>query len=523
MKCMRKILALVLAAAMLLCGCAWEIPVVKFQDMEYVRPDMEEFRQLLEELTLLAEEGEDFDEMEDALWDFFACYSSYYTNYALADIHYCTDMTDSYWTDEYNYCLETSSEVDAGVDQLYYTLADCAFREELEGEEYFGEGFFDDYEGDSLWDEEFTALMEEEADLISQYYDLSAQLTEAGSESEYQALTDRMCGLYVDLIAKRQEIAADAGYEDYPHFAYDFYYARDYTPEQETAYTEQVCRELVPLYRYVCTYGVNGLELDNCSEEETFAYVRDMAEAMGGTVEEAFGLLEEAELYDIRRGDNKYEASFEVYLSDYYEPFIFMNPEGYCIDKLTFSYEFGHFCNDYASYGTGVGIDVAEVFSQGLEYLSLCYGEDTESLEVLSMVNSLCVYVEQTAYASFERQAYGLTGDELTVENVCALFTDVAAEFGFDVWGVDGQYFVGVPHFYTNPMYVFSYVVSNDAALQLYQLEKEESGAGLAKYQENLATEEAYFLAFLESAGLESPFAEGRIQTVRETLEDILT
>ena len=524
MKHLKKLLALVLALGMLLCGCVWDTPVVKFKDMQYIRPDLQEYRTLLEEVTRLAQTGGDFAQLEEALWEYSVCYNSYYTNYSLADIRYCADLTDIYWTDEYEFFMESYSEVDAGLDQLYHTLAESAFREELEGEDYFGEGFFDDYEGDSLWDESFTALMEEESALISRYYDLSTELSEVSEYGmEYQTLTDQMCGLYVELIAKRQEIAADAGYEDYAHFAYDFYYARDYTPEQEAVYIDEICYELVPVYKFICTYGIDGIRLDNCSEEETFAYVRDMAAAMGGTVEEAFGLLEEAELYDIAHGDNKYEASFETYLYDYYEPFVFMNPEGYCVDKLTFAHEFGHFCNDYASYGTGVGIDVAEVFSQGMEYLSLCYGEETESLEILSMVNSLCVYVEQAAYASFERQAYELAGEDLTVENVCALFAEVAAEFGFDAWGVDSQYFASVPHFYTNPMYVFSYVVSNDAALQLYQLEKEEKGAGLAKYQENLDTEEGYFLAFLESAGLESPFAKGRLQAVRETLEDILT
>ena len=521
MRHLQRIVELVVAAAMLLTGCQWQLPMTKFDEMEYVRPDMQEYRTLLEAVVVEAEAGEDFGALEEALWDYTNCYNDYYTNYALADIRYCMDLTDIYWTDEYDYFMETYAEVDAGLDQLYYTLADSPFREELEAEDYFGEGFFDDYEGESLWDEEFTALMEEEAELVSRYYDLSTRLLEAGG-MEYQLLTDQMCQLYVELIAKRQEIAADAGFEDYAHFAYDFYYARDYTPEQEEAYIEQIQYELVPLYRYICTYGVRGVEIDDCSEAETFAYVRDIAAAMGGTVEEAFRWLEEAELYSLEPGENKYDASFEIYIYNYYEPFIFVNPTESTVDQLTFAHEFGHFCNDFASYGTGVGIDVAEIFSQGMEYLSLCYGEDTESLEVLSMVNSLCVYVEQAAYASFERQAYELTGGKLTVENVCALFEEVSAEFGFDVWGVDSRYFAGVPHFYTNPMYVFSYVVSNDAAMQFYQLEQEEPGAGLAKYQENLDTQEAYFLAFLESAGLESPFAEERIQTVRQTLEDAL-
>lgn len=526
----RKVLALCLAAVMLLTGCRYMkgfgggMSVIRFEDMEYVRPELSAYQSLVEECCALAEAGEDFRTLEKKLWELFTAYNDYYTNYSLADIHYCMDQTDLYWSDEYDYCLENASQIDAGLDQLYYALADSVFREKLEEQDYFGEDFFAEYEGESLWDDTFTGLMEEETGLITRYYDLSAQMLGVSyGTAEYDSLAEQVCALYVELIEKRQEIAACAGYEDYPHFAYDFYYARDYTPEQEAAYTEQIRQELVPLYRYVCSYGVEELELYYSSEEDTFAYVQGIAQAMGGMVEEAFRLMADGGLYDISYGENKYDASFEVYLTNYDEPFVFLNPEGSDYDKLTFSHEFGHFCNDYASYGSAVGIDVAEIFSQGMEYLGLCYEDGGESLEMLSMVGSLCVYVEQAAYASFERQAYGLTGEDLSVEGLCDLFSQVASDFGFDVWGVDSRDFATVPHFFTNPMYIFSYVVSNDAAMQLYQLEKQETGAGLQKYQENLDTQEGYFLAFLESAGLESPFAEGRIQTVRETLENILT
>jgi hypothetical protein len=56
----------------------------------------------------------------------------------------------------------------------------------------------------------------------------------------------------------------------------------------------------------------------------------------------------------------------------------------------------------------------------------------------------------------------------------------------------------------------------------MYQLEMAETGAGLKKYEENLDTLEGSFLAFVESAGLTSPFEKGRIETVKKTLEDIL-
>ena len=95
-------------------------------------------------------------------------------------------------------------------------------------------------------------------------------------------------------------------------------------------------------------------------------------------------------------------------------------------------------------------------------------------------------------------------------------------EFGFGDLGANKIFFTQIPHFYTNPMYVFSYVVSNDAAMQLYQLECAEAGAGLAALEANLATTETTFLAFLQSAELESPFADGRVKSIRATFEDIL-
>ena len=71
-------------------------------------------------------------------------------------------------------------------------------------------------------------------------------------------------------------------------------------------------------------------------------------------------------------------------------------------------------------------------------------------------------------------------------------------------------------------MYVISYVVSNDAALQFYALEQEEAGKGLALYEDALDSQESYFLAFLTETGLESPFQEGRMGKMRQIFEEIL-
>ncbi len=530
------VLTLCLAASVLLGGCgifdAYFTDIgdklsgrgTAFADMEYTRPDMDDLFDRLDAVTTAAK-GVSVDRLIDKVDDFYTAYHDFYTAYSLANIHYSADLTDTYWEAEYEFCLEQSTDVDAGIDQMFYILADSRHREALEADDYFGEGFFDDYQGDSIWDEAFTELMSQEAQLQNEYYDLRTQSLECGDDYEryYNEYGTQMAELFARLVALRQEIADYAGYDSYPEFAYDFYHLRDYTPDQERAFLQQIRQKLVPLYRRLGQSDVWSLGNEYSTERETHNYVATCAEAMGGTVARAYAMMERAGLYDISYGANKYDASFTVYLMSYNESFIFLNPTMSVYDQLTFAHEFGHFCNDYASDGSMAGVDVAEIFSQGMEYLSLFYGKDTEDLEKLKMADSLSVYVEQAAYADFEQRAYALEGDALNTQSVCDLFERICQEYGLDMWDVDCRGFVDITHFFTNPMYVFSYVVSNDAAMQLYQMEKEEAGSGLELYQKSLSTvEETGFLAFLEAAGLESPFADGRIDAVRDTFEQFL-
>ena len=533
-----KVLSLLLALSLLLTGCGMvDIPgyftelksvllgegVVPFASMEYQRPDLDAVRADLNGAIELSESEENTVEaVVDAIYTFYDSYDWFYTNYALADIHYSSDLTDIYWEQEYSYCLENSAQVDAMLEELYYALAKSPLREELEGEDYFGADYFASYEGENPWDETFLALLEQEAQLQNRYYELSGMALEEvpGTTEYYDQCAPAMMELLVELIRLRQEIADYMGYEDYVQFAGDFYYYREYTPQDMAVYLEQVRLELVDVYGRITAEDWQAA-YDSCSERETYRYVQTAAENMGGQVWEAFQLLDRGGLYDISYGPNKYEASFEIYLTSYYEPFVFINPVMSRYDCLTFAHEFGHFCNDYASYGTYAGVDVTEVFSQGMEYLSLCYGENTEELVRLKMADSLCVYVEQAAYAAFEQQMYTLEGEALTAQTLEDLYREVADSYGFGAFDYDPREFVSITHFYTNPLYVISYVVSNDAALQLYQLEQENPGAGLQRFEENLATNAQYFLEFLESAGLESPFDPERLPQVRETFESI--
>lgn len=530
--------ALVTVLAMLLGGCMsmdlsgypeellWAMGYgsTGYDDMDYTRPDMQALEAVLDKSCGLAETAKSVEAVIEGVYDFYDAYDSFTTNYLLAELRYCSDLTDIYWGQEYDYCAENAATVDAMLEELYYALAESPHVEALESEEYFGADFFDAYQGDMLYDDAFVALLEQEAELISKYYELQSQMgdTEYYSEEFFQTYTQPLTQLLIQLVKLRRQIADAAGYDSYVDMAYEVYYYRDFTAAEAELYMEQVSKTLLDLYRQV-----NGSDVwyrfdSYCSEVETMQYLESVAQDMGGSVLKAYRCLSDGKLYDIEYSPNKMDGAYEVFLPSYYVPFIFMSPYLDDTDKLTLSHEFGHFANDYTVGGAYAGIDVAEVHSQAMEYLSLCYGSEAGKLAEYKMADSLSVYMEQSAYALFEQRLYALTEAELTEENVQKLYKDICLQFGFDSWDWDSRDYIVIEHIYTEPVYLVSYVVSNDVALQIYQAELETPGKGLKLYEQALESSDSYLIYFAESLGLESPFAHGRLEKVKETFQNIL-
>lgn len=542
MKRITQIIALLLSLTLLLTGCSARLleniesglntligqeqaeDYPSFSEMEYVRPDMAAFATLTDAVIAGAETETDVTALMETVNEFFDAYLWFYTYYSLADIYYCIDMTDPYWQEEYNYCLEQSAAVDAAREDVLYALADSSLREELESDDYFGADYFDAYDGENIYDETFLGFLNEESAILNRYYQVSADAAAVtlGSEEYYTVYGTQLADILVELIGVRQELASYCGYDSYPAFAYDFYHGRDFTPEQAETYMLAVGEEFSDMYRQLNT-GFDWSTLSNiCTEEQTFAYVKKAAEAMGGDIADGFWYLEEDDLHHLSPGQNKYNSSFEVYLSGYDQPFIFINPVQDDSDKLTFAHEFGHYMADYCTWGSQAGTDVLEVQSQAMEYLSLIYAEADQGLVDYKLASCLCTYVEQSAYALFEQRMYELKGDMLTTDHLQALYEEIGTDFGFDSWAWDSRDFVTVPHFYSYPMYVISYVVSNDLAFQIYQQELENPGAGLETYNALLCSDQWSVIEAAQVYEMENPLEPNRLQDVKQILSAVM-
>jgi AraC-like DNA-binding protein len=238
--------------------------------MEYTRPDMLKFSAVLNKSCDTALEQENIEVVEDAIWEFYAVYDEFYTSYYLAMLEYSRDLTDIYWEEEYNYCITHATEADAGLDRLYRSLAQSPIREILDGDDYFGAGYLDSYEGESIYDDHLTELLTQESGLCAQYQALvgEAASVEYYSDAYFTEYGSQMAQLFLQLVELRQQIAAYVGYEDYVSFAYDFYHVRDYTPQQTAGYLADIRAELVPLYQQTAQSGIWKQELPTSTEEK---------------------------------------------------------------------------------------------------------------------------------------------------------------------------------------------------------------------------------------------------------------
>ena len=535
---------------------------VMFSDMHYSRPDTEGLAADVAAVEQALEDGRDLRAVEELLDVCMDDYDHFSTMYSLANIYNCKDLRDEYYAAEYEWISTESAEISRLFDRMYYACAGSSLGRALE-DDYFWPGFCEEYAdpNDSYYTDETVALMQRESELVSRYREIVADPTvtydgeersfnelieELGSaedlasyyrylavlRSYYEKYSGPLSEVYIDLMRVRTEMADAMGFSSCEEMEYVFCFERDYTPEDGAAFVENVKTYLVPLYNWASDKGLSyGANYASLSSESLYAGMQTVANNIGHECPAAFAFMSRYGLYDIEPSVYKADTSFQTYLSDYDAPFIFLNPKGNSEDLTTFVHEFGHYTDAYVNFDANETIDVAEIFSQALEFLSLSHMDgvlaerEVRALRDGKMVDALDTFIQQSAFADFEHRAHALGPDALSAEKLNELALQSAKDFGFCTPGFEEYYqyyWMDITHFFEYPFYVISYPVSLSAAMQIYELELRQAGMGLEKYFEILPRDYDTFMETLTNGGLESPFSEDSMAAIAGLIGDTL-
>ena len=535
---------------------------LKFSDMHYTRPDLDKLSADVAAVEEALENGMKLKDVEELLDVCMDGYDEFSTMYSLANIYNCKDLRDEYYAAEYEWISTENSTVSQLFDEMYYACAGSALGAELE-EDYFWEGFCEDYADpdDSYYNDESVALMQRESELISRYREIVADpviewkgeevafyelLEELSDYSDvqgyydylgalmtyYETYNEPLAEVYIDLMRVHEDMAKAMGFSTAEEMEFVFGFDRDYTPEDAAVFIDDVKTYLVPISIWAEERGLSyNITYSPLGSEELYSALHGVAENIGHGCTEAFSFMDKYELCDVEPSVYKADTSFQTYLSMYDAPFVFLNPEGTTRDLVTFVHEFGHFTDAYTNFDAAETIDLAEVYSQALEFLSLSHmdgllpASDVNALRTGKMLDALDTFIRQASFADFESKAHAIGPDELTAEKLNELALQATKDFGYCPEGFEEfmQYFwMDITHLFEYPFYVISYPVSLDVAMQVYVLETAEAGKGLDKYFEMMPRDYDTFMETVTGNGLQSPFAAGGLASIAQVIADTI-
>ena len=541
---------------------------VDFDKLTYSRPDIAAGIAAFEAATRSIEENElSFDEQLELILALEEPYSEILTMNAIARIYFYKDSSVAFWSEEDAYIGQNYPSFAQAIENLFVAAANSEHAERFENE-YFGAGLIEEYRDGGDLTDELIALLEEEAELENKYNSLSTAnvyitygsmydtvdnilahyrdlngedsgiyntVSKICMELYYFAAQDAMVPIYVDLVKVRRLIADELGAESYAEYAYEQRY-HDYSPSVATDFLNDIATHIVPLYSQLA-YSL-GPVLDIPPEDmyvEPSAVLNELYEVYGGMdteLSDIYNYMLQHKLYDVDlKSQNRYEGAFTTYIEGNNSPFVFITTKRNIYDYMTVAHEFGHFTDYYVNNGGQTSLDLTEVYSTALEYLTLLEMKEflpSDTFRFLlyyQLKSSFETLLVQGFYAMFEDCVYKLAYDDITEENLRQIAANTGSKFSLNVSVVSDLSNIMIDHLMLYPFYVQSYCTSLVAALQIFIAEKENEGAGLEIYKALLArpSEELSFEELLEMANIDSPFGDEVLRDVANEIYYIVT
>lgn len=535
---------------------------VSLSNIVYVRPNPEELMHKTELLTKeIGEKSVEYNRIIESILSIDKEYSSFSTMLTYAMLKNSADSADSFYAAEYEYLRTASPSLTRAIEDLFVAAANSEFAEKLE-EDIFWNGFVEDYADGTIYNDELVAILENEAELESNYFSLSTStvlITYGGKTDTYdniltalkekyaegsvelakatekceklydEALKKESTNIYIELVKVRRTLADTLGYDSYAQYAYDIL-GHGYTEAEMSGLITDISKYAIPVYSalsakafggYFKTHKSPALDKGRC--------INNIYKALNKAdpfISEVYAYMLNCGLYDVEsKKQNRLPGAFTTYLYDLRSPYLFATTDGDVGDYLTLTHEFGHFYDYYVNDTSVASLDLMEVSSTGLELLLLSYIGDSitegeyKYLYYSEMRAILEMLIFQAYYAKLESMIYALPYGEITKEKLDILTVE-AAEY----MHLNPEYFNSIDsiliyHLIMEPFYVQSYCTSTISSLDIFFIECDEPGAGVNAYITLIDRQGGDdFITELGRADLPSPM---RKNAVKELVDEI--
>ena len=367
--------------------------------------------------------------------------------------------------------------------------------------------------------------------------------------------SERLSGIYDELIRIRHQIALNAGFDDYRPYIFEAKHRYDYSIDDCLEFHDSIERVCVPMMHELQerrreALGVATLRPWDVGEksgggvdihgrpplapfedvERLISGCSNVFHGMSPELGGMFDMLRERNSLDLESRKGKAPGGYQANLEKTRIPFIFMNAAGTHDNLSTMLHEAGHaFHSCYSSNLELIGdrnppIEFAEVASMSMELMSQpqwseFYGdEDARRAKLEDLEKIVCFLPWMATIDAFQHWVYANPGH--THEERSEHWLELRRRFGPKTdWSGFNELketsWQSQLHLFQVPFYYIEYGIAQLGAIQLWQHHRRDSKDGLARYARAMKLGNTKPLPELfEAAGLDLGFDEGHVASL---------
>ncbi len=558
--------------------------MLKFQDMPYVRPDINEVRACYERVTAEILSAASYDEARAAFFELQDAETESGTMMSLAHTRNTIDTADPYYEGEVKYLHAEFARLMPLQKAYREAMAASPFRADFEKE--FGPQMFKMIDAgiktgspliieETIRSGELTQAYQKTTALANtqfrgekcNFYGLlkhmeSTDRTERREAFEawaalYASIAPTLDAQYDELVQLRAKMAEKLGFKSFTDMAYLQRRRFDYTQEDVKAFREQVKNVITPAVDRLRRAQQKRLGVEKLkyydealifpegnadpigTKDELIAKAQKMYREMSQETGEFFDFMTEYELFDLETRPTKRMGGYCTSFAKYKAPFIFSNFNGTSADVDVLTHEAGHAFQGYlgmrsipVSMLKGSTSEINEIHSMAMEHFAYpwmesFFGENNDKYLYSHLLGALAVIPYMCCVDEFQHRVY--EKPDMTAMERRAAWREI--EKAYMPWrdydGVEfleeGGFWMQKQHIFLYPFYYIDYALAQMGAFELYGRMKEDKSVAWQDYLRlcRAGGTKGYF-DLLKVANLSNPFHAGSVEkAVGHVIEEL--
>lgn len=555
-----------------------------FENYTYERPNLPQVKLTFKKLVTAFTQAQSLDQANQSLTAINDFRNRLSTMFNLVYIRASIDTNDEYYQNERDFFDEAEPEIRGLTFDFYKELVASPYRDELEKQ--WGAQLFHIAECElKAFSQEIIPLLQKENRLTSAYAKLVASaevefqgetytLAQLGpfaqdkdrnvrkeaslaSAEFFNTHREQFDEIYDQLVKIRHEIATTLGYKNFVEVGYLRMQRIDYDAEMVHNFRKQVKDVIVPLASELYNQQGKRIGVDTLKfYDENFRFQsgnatpksnpewiiengKKMYKELSPETNEFFQFMLDRHLMDLEAKKGKEAGGYCTIIEDYQAPFIFANFNGTSGDIDVLTHEAGHAFQAYASRHFRIPeylfptSEAAEIHSMSMEFftwpwMKYFFGEDTEKYKYAHLTEGLLflpygVAVDEFQHLVYENPQWSPAERKQAWRNLEAIYLPHRDYDGND-YLESGGFWQRQGHIYDSPFYYIDYTLAQICAFQFWKRSREDHESAWKDYIKLCKLGGSIpFLQLVKSANLSSPFSEGTVESVVETIKDWLS